>query len=157
MKSTTTTAPSQGERPQEVERFEARLTIIAALQLAQNQIAARRPQGSSDPNSSDWDGEAQLWDTYQHAIDTAQTLGQPSPEINPSAGKTPTGRGWKVRERRSKDGELQDCFVEAPRAMNMAYGLEVLGDDYEGYGGVEAKMKHCQMIVAWANAEAHHE
>lgn len=61
------------------------------------------------------------------------------------------GLGWKVRERRGNDGELLDCFVEAPAEAGMAYGLEVLGDDYTGYGNVEGKLKHCQMIVAWAN------
>ncbi|CAB3729243.1 hypothetical protein [Achromobacter piechaudii] len=60
---------------------------------------------------------------------------------------------WRVRERRSNDGELLDCFVEAPAAPGMAYAQEVLGDDYaEAQGGIEGKLKHCQMIVAWANA-----
>lgn len=70
-------------------------------------------------------------------------------EATPVAGKA---LGWRVRERRSTDGELLDCFVEAPKAAGMAYALEVLGDDYNGYGDVEGKLKHCQMIVAWANA-----
>ncbi|WP_088158778.1 hypothetical protein [Achromobacter xylosoxidans] len=61
--------------------------------------------------------------------------------------------GWRVRERRSDDGKLLDCFVEAPAAPGMAYAQEVLGDDYaEAQGGIEGKLKHCQMIVAWANA-----
>lgn len=61
--------------------------------------------------------------------------------------------GWRVRERRSNDGKLLDCFVEAPAAPGMAYGQEVLGDDYaEAQGGIEGKLKHCQLIVAWANA-----
>ncbi len=61
--------------------------------------------------------------------------------------------GWRVRERRGRDGELLDCFVEAPAAPGMAYAQEVLGDDYaEAQGGIEGKLKHCQMIVAWANA-----
>lgn len=60
--------------------------------------------------------------------------------------------GWRVRERRGRDGELLDCFVEAPAAPGMAYAQEVLGDDYaEAQGGIEGKLKHCQMIVAWAN------
>lgn len=66
--------------------------------------------------------------------------------------KVPIGLGWKVRERRDSDGELLDCFLEAPRVEGMAYGLEVLGDDYTGYDGVQGKLKHCQMIAAWANA-----
>ncbi|CUJ58854.1 Uncharacterised protein [Achromobacter xylosoxidans] len=61
--------------------------------------------------------------------------------------------GWRVRERRSNDGKLLDCFVEAPAVPGMAYAQEVLGDDYaEAQGGIEGKLKHCQMIVAWANA-----
>lgn len=60
--------------------------------------------------------------------------------------------GWVVRERRRADGTLQDCFVEAPREGNMAYALEVLGDDYTGYGDVERKHEHCKQIVAWANS-----
>ncbi|MGV2866363.1 hypothetical protein [Achromobacter sp. AGC39] len=60
--------------------------------------------------------------------------------------------GWRVRERRGRDGELLDCFVEAPAAPGMAYAQEVLGDDYaKAQGGIEGKLKHCQMIVAWAN------
>jgi|GEM_PF-6575683 len=60
--------------------------------------------------------------------------------------------GWRVRERRGRDGELLDCFVEAPAVPGMAYAQEVLGDDYaEAQGGIEGKLKHCQMIVAWAN------
>ena len=60
--------------------------------------------------------------------------------------------GWRVRERRSADGQLLDCFVEQPAGEGQAYGLEVLGDDYTGFGDVEAKLAHCQMIVSWANA-----
>lgn len=59
--------------------------------------------------------------------------------------------GWSVRERRSADGELLDCFVEAPREGNMAYALEVLGDDYTGYGDVERKLEHCKLIVSLVN------
>lgn len=61
--------------------------------------------------------------------------------------------GWRVRERRI-EGELLDCFIEQPPAEHQAYGLEVLGDDYTGFGDVEEKLRHCQMIVAWANAQA---
>lgn len=64
-----------------------------------------------------------------------------------------TGLNWKVRERRNEFGELLDCFVEAPQNDNMPYALEVLGDDYTGYGDIVAKLKHCQMIVDWANSE----
>lgn len=58
---------------------------------------------------------------------------------------------WRVREVRYADGNLKDCFVEAPPVEGMAYGLEVLGDDYTGFGDIEAKYEHCKMIVAWAN------
>lgn len=73
-----------------------------------------------------------------------------APASAPVAGEA---LGWRVRERRSDDGKLLDCFVEAPAAPGMAYAQEVLGDDYaEAQGGIEGKLKHCQMIVAWANA-----
>lgn len=62
------------------------------------------------------------------------------------------GLGWAVRERRSASGDLIDCFVEGPKEGDMAYGLEVLGDDYTGYGDVERKLEHCKMIAQWANA-----
>lgn len=63
------------------------------------------------------------------------------------------GLGWVVRERRAPNGELLDCFVEAPKNNGMAYALEVLGDDYTDYGDIDAKLEHCKMIAAWANAE----
>lgn len=59
--------------------------------------------------------------------------------------------GWIVREIRNSSGELVDCFVEGPRAEDMPYGLEVLGDDYTGYGELEAKYEHCKLIASWAN------
>ncbi|MBA1280564.1 hypothetical protein [Stutzerimonas stutzeri] len=63
------------------------------------------------------------------------------------------GLGWVVRERRGQDGELRDCIVQAPAVGKMAYGLEVLGDDYTGFGDVEAKLAHCKLIVALANRD----
>lgn len=68
--------------------------------------------------------------------------------------RTATGLGWRVRERRWPDGSLMDCFVEAPAEGDMAYGLQVLGDDYTGYGDIERKYEHCKMIVEWANRAA---
>ncbi|OXI29615.1 hypothetical protein CFB84_43505 [Burkholderia aenigmatica] len=65
----------------------------------------------------------------------------------------PVGLGWRVREMRAPDGTLTDCFVEAPAEGDMAYGLQVLGDDYTGYGDIHRKHEHCKMIVAWANAK----
>ncbi|HCW19192.1 hypothetical protein [Achromobacter sp.] len=83
---------------------------------------------------------------YQALIDAA-------PDALASAPVAGEALGWRVRERRSNDGKLLDCFVEAPAAPGMAYAQEVLGDDYaEAQGGIEGKLKHCQMIVAWANA-----
>lgn len=78
------------------------------------------------------------------------------PQADKDGGQQRAGEplGWRVRERRSDDGELLDCFVEAPAVPGMAYAQEVLGDDYaEAQGGIEGKLKHCQMIVAWANGE----
>jgi hypothetical protein len=66
--------------------------------------------------------------------------------------RVPQEGDWIVRERRDPDGALMSCFVQAPREGDMAYGLEVLGDDYEGYGDVERKLEHCKMIVALVNA-----
>lgn len=71
-----------------------------------------------------------------------------------AASTGPTGLGWEVKVFQNNDGTLKDCFVSAPRAEGMAYGLEVLGDDYTGYGDLAGKLKHCQMITAWANAAA---
>lgn len=65
--------------------------------------------------------------------------------------KAATGLGWRVRELRAPDGTLMDCFVEAPAEDDMPYGLQVLGDDYAGYGDLARKHEHCKMIVEWAN------
>ena len=73
--------------------------------------------------------------------------------VEPQASETKaaTGLGWRVRELRAKDGTLMDCFVEAPAEGDMPYGLQVLGDDYTGYGDLARKHEHCKMIVEWAN------
>jgi hypothetical protein len=47
---------------------------------------------------------------------------------------------------------LLSCFVEAPAAPGIGSGLEVLGDDYTGYGDEEGKLAHCKLIVALANS-----
>lgn len=65
------------------------------------------------------------------------------------------GLGWTVRERHDAAGKLINCFVEAPpQEPGTRLGLEVLGDayDYEGNGGIPRKLRHCQLIAAWANA-----
>lgn len=72
-------------------------------------------------------------------------------EPQTSETKAATGLGWRVRELRAKDGTLMDCFVEAPAEGDMPYGLQVLGDDYTGYGDLARKHEHCKMIVEWAN------
>ncbi|WP_181710059.1 hypothetical protein [Burkholderia sp. MBR-1] len=70
---------------------------------------------------------------------------------SPADERATTGLGWRVREHRALDGTLLDCFVEAPAEGDMPYGLQVLGDDYTGYGDIARKHEHCKMIVAWAN------
>lgn len=64
------------------------------------------------------------------------------------------GLGWTVRERHDDAGKLINCFVQAPQEPGMPYALEVLGDayDYEGNGGIQRKLRHCQLIAGWANA-----
>ncbi|WP_260427003.1 hypothetical protein [Burkholderia cenocepacia] len=69
----------------------------------------------------------------------------------------PAELGWRVRERRAPDGTLIDCFVEAPTEGDMPYAMEVLGDDYTGYGGIERKYEHCKLIVKLVNANAQPE
>ncbi|MGZ9981507.1 hypothetical protein ACXXCT_08565 [Bordetella bronchiseptica] len=43
---------------------------VQALKAAQNNIAACRPPGSSDPKSPQYDHDAFMWDYYQRAIDS---------------------------------------------------------------------------------------
>jgi hypothetical protein len=64
----------------------------------------------------------------------------------------PRAGDWIVRERRNSSGKLIDCFVESPAENDMPYALEVLGDDYTGYGDVERKLEHCKLIVSLVNA-----
>jgi hypothetical protein len=86
---------------------------------------------------------AAKWDLWQAAS---------AASANETAdGLVTTGLGWRVREHRAPDGTLLDCFVEAPPEGDMPYGLQVLGDDYTGYGDLARKYEHCKMIVAWAN------
>ena len=69
----------------------------------------------------------------------------------------PAELDWRVRERRAPDGTLIDCFVEAPTEGDMPYALEVPGDDYTGYGGIDRKYEHCKLIVGLVNANKHPE
>ncbi len=50
---------------------------------------------------------------------------------------------WKYRHHPRLGG-----FVEAPMSRGMNYGLEVLGDDYTGYGDDEQKSADAQYIAA---------
>jgi len=87
--------------------------------------------------------------TVGYGVDAAPAQRVNLKSDNPTSA---SGLGWIVRERRDSDGELRDCFVQAPAVAGMPYGLEVLGDDYTGYGDVQSKLEHCKLIVAWANA-----
>ncbi|MGY6272734.1 hypothetical protein ACXIUT_23895 [Achromobacter denitrificans] len=51
---------------------------VQALKSAQNNIAARRPPGSSDPQSLRYDHDAFLWDYYQRAIDSLALASAPA-------------------------------------------------------------------------------
>lgn len=59
--------------------------------------------------------------------------------------------GWCVCECCVLDGMLIDCFVEVLIEGDMFYVMEVFGDDYIGYGGIECKYEYCKMIVGWVN------
>lgn len=48
-----------------------------ALKSAQSNIAAYRPRGSSDPESSQYDHDAFMWDYYQRAIDSLALASAP--------------------------------------------------------------------------------
>ncbi|MFA5526940.1 MAG: hypothetical protein WC992_08955 [Acholeplasmataceae bacterium] len=59
-----------------------------------------------------------------------------------------TKEPWEVRE--FPDGS--DCFVTAKKEGKMAYGPEIMGDDYTGYGDYERKKADAKRIVACVNA-----
>ena len=55
---------------------------------------------------------------------------------------------WTVRAMPDGDtGYEPDTFVEAPQAKGMAYGLDVCGDDYTGYGGVKVRNANMRLIA----------
>ncbi len=55
---------------------------------------------------------------------------------------------WKVRAMPDGGtGYEPDTFVEAPQAKGMAYGLDVCGDDYEGYGGAKVRNANMRLIA----------
>ena len=59
-----------------------------------------------------------------------------------------TKEPWEVRE--FPDGS--DCFITAEKEGKMAYGPEIMGDDYTGYGDIERKKADARRIVACVNA-----
>lgn len=57
-----------------------------------------------------------------------------------------TKEPWHIRELRD------DCFITAAVEPGMAYGPEIMGDDYTGYGDSERKKADARRIVACVNA-----
>ncbi len=57
-----------------------------------------------------------------------------------------TKEPWNIREL----GD--DCFITAAIEPGMAYGPEIMGDDYTGYGGEARKRADARRIVACVNA-----
>ena len=51
---------------------------------------------------------------------------------------------WKHR----RHPHRAEGFVEAPQANGMAYALEILGDDYNGYGDEDQRQNDCAFIAA---------
>lgn len=62
---------------------------------------------------------------------------------------TPTP--WKVRYLNPEDKDDHTCFIEAPKAEGMAYGLDVCGDDYSGYGHEKQRRVNMEFIVTACN------
>lgn len=56
--------------------------------------------------------------------------------------KPATPLPWHMRSFRSLRS-----FIEAPKANGMAYGLDVCGDDYTGYGDDEARDANMRYIL----------
>lgn len=62
----------------------------------------------------------------------------------------PSKLPWTLRTH-----ERLPCFIEAEGTTDdgeMAYSLEVLGDDYSGFGGAEQRQVDAQFIVTACNA-----
>lgn len=57
-----------------------------------------------------------------------------------------TKEPWHIRELRD------DCFITAEIEPGMAYGPEIMGDDYTGYGDNDRKKADARRIVACVNA-----
>lgn len=63
--------------------------------------------------------------------------------LEAAAKKASKGR-WHYRKKGSMPGFVQ---ADVPDA-NMPYGLEVLGDDYCGFGDDEQRERDCQFVAA---------
>ena len=71
-------------------------------------------------------------------------------------GKTETERLLNLRnhatkgpwEKRQHPTDEFKCFVEGPRAENMAYSCEIMGDDYNGFGDDEQRMHDVEFIAS---------
>jgi hypothetical protein len=106
----------------------------------------QQPADENRPTSGDFD--AWFQSPYTKALQKSI-----AEDYAPAGATSDEQQGqWVVRERRNPSGDLIDCFVEAPKEGEMAYALEVLGDDYTGYGEVERKLEHCKLIVSSVNA-----
>ncbi len=57
---------------------------------------------------------------------------------------------WRIRKR-ERDGELLDCFVEAPDCQGLPYAAEIMGDD-EYREDLARKLADCELIVKAVNA-----
>ena len=57
-----------------------------------------------------------------------------------------TKEPWRVR---TSPG--LPCFIEAPKENQMAYALEIMGDDYTGYGEEQRREADAARIVAAVN------
>jgi hypothetical protein len=53
-----------------------------------------------------------------------------------------TQEPWEIRE------HGDDCFITAAEKGGMAYGPEIMGDDYTGYGDEVRKKADAKRIVA---------
>jgi hypothetical protein len=58
-----------------------------------------------------------------------------------------TATPWKLRKH-----ESLPAFIEGPKSPTMPYALEVMGDDYTGYGDEEQREADAAFIVQAVNA-----
>lgn len=84
---------------------------VQALRAAQNNIAACRPLGSSDPQSPSYDHDAFMWDYYQRAIDSLTLASAPvAGEAKPVAWLLETTSGSGVWRRSLSFEEPSEGF-----------------------------------------------